>query len=180
MRRFADQSSHGPLPDFGPLTLNNASPLHQGCANPTHPGRRAHRIWAKTHDNVCGNPKCGRPRPEKYHWNEWRGFCEDSRCPGCARHLEEKGTDDPKPKAWGTAAAHVEWLKNPAKKNVCSLCGDLCPAVGGGWAGWCDQVRCSRCRKPEPSARRHGTLREHQLWLTGTGKPDVCGTVRCP
>ncbi|KAK3897091.1 hypothetical protein C8A05DRAFT_20071 [Staphylotrichum tortipilum] len=157
--------------------MNNASPLHQGCSNPTHPNRRAHRIWAKTHPDVCGNPKCDRPRPEKYHWMTWEGFKEGSRCPKCARHLKKHGMDDPKPRAWRTAAAHKEWLKNPANKDVCSLCGARRPKVGGDWTGWCDQARCSRCRKPQPPARRNGTLREHQDWLAETGNPDVCG--RC-
>ncbi len=173
MRRHANQIGHGLLPDFSHLSLNSASPLHQGWVDKTHPERRAHRRWATTHADVCGNPNCSRPRPERQSWRTWHGFKEDSRCPGCAKYVQTHGVEDPNPRRFRTEAEHQEWLKDPANKDVCGACGDPRPAGAVDWRGWCEQARCSRCRKPVPS-KRTLTLREHKIWLEETGNPDVC------
>lgn len=174
MRQYVNKSGHGTLPDFGRLGLNGASPLFQGWVNPAHPKRRAHREWAETHPDICGNPVCKRPRPEKYHWPTWVGFKEASRCPGCAKYLAEHGVEHPRPKASFSREQHQEWLKDPANKDVCSVCGDPRPEGAVNWRGWGPQARCSRCRKPDQSTRRTTTFREHTIWLEKTGNPDVC------
>ena len=180
MRRHANQIGHGLLPDFSHLSLNSASPLHQGWVDKTHPERRAHRKWATTHADVCGNPSCSRPRPERKSWRKWHGFKENSRCPGCAKYAQKHGgVDDPNPRKFRTEAEHREWLKDPANKDVCGGCGDIRPEGAVDWRGWCEQARCSRCRKPV-SSKRTITLREHKIWLEETGEEDICGGCGAP
>ncbi len=180
-RQHANESGHGSLPDFGGLGMNGASPLLQGMSVPD-PLRKAHKEWAKTHPDVCGNPKCGKARYKKNPW-KFVGFKEESRCPPCARYRDSEGVDDPSPRPALTKAAshrsstykdHLAWVAagNP---DVCQGCKEARPENWRDkrWVGFCKESLYQSCYKKKNSLTPKPPPPKHLAWVAA-GNPDVC------
>ncbi len=194
-RKHVNKSGHGNLPDFGALGLNGASPLHQGISV-QNPQKKAHRKWAKTHPDVCGNPNCGKPRNMKYPWR-FHDFKDKTRCLECHAYRKLHGVDDPAPRRahlrGGTYVEHQAWVKagNP---DVCQSCRTPRPAdyAAKYWVGYCEESQCKRCYARYLRAKAkaqdlglealpttHIGIHEHRQWVS-LGNPDVCGSCEIP